>query len=379
MWTRRYAAERLADALVVGPLSADRIVERMGALLGHRKEWVSRLAESLSAEFSNCVRPRNKAVAEAILGSDTFRKAWTKERDQLRVHLEVSASMLPVEPLKNSGVPAILNPRELAGWLDTPLTRLMWLADEAYRERDQEREPLRHYVYSWRQKKRGSQRLIESPKRHLKWIQRSILRGILNCIRPHEAAHGFCPGRSLHTFAEPHLAQSFVLAIDLEAFFASVAIPRVRALFRAIGYPDEVASMLAALSTNVPPQTTWKCLPGGMNASERFLYDRPHLPQGAPTSPALANLCAYRLDCRLAGLASWAEARYSRYADDLVFSGGDVFRRRAERVHIYAATIALEEGFRVNHRKTRRLPRSVRQEIAGVVVNERPNLRRAGL
>ena len=109
-------------------------------------------------------------------------------------------------------------------------------------------------------------------------------------------------------------------------------------------------------------------------AAARHLYAWPHLPQGAPTSPALANICAYRIDCRLTGLAEASGAVYTRYADDLAFSGGEDFERSAERFAIRAAAILLEEGFQVHHRKTRIMRQGVRQYLAGVVINEHVNV-----
>jgi hypothetical protein len=106
------------------------------------------------------------------------------------------------------------------------------------------------------------------------------------------------------------------------------------------------------------------------------LFRRPHLPQGAPTSPALANLCAFRLDCRLAGLARCAGAAYTRYADDLLFSGGPEFKRVVDRFYLHAGAVALEEGFKVHTRKTRIMRQSVCQQAAGIVLNERPNIAR---
>jgi hypothetical protein len=109
----------------------------------------------------------------------------------------------------------------------------------------------------------------------------------------------------------------------------------------------------------------------------RRIYSRPHLPQGAPTSPGLANLCAYRIDCRLSGLAVSAGATYTRYADDLAFSGDEEFERCVERFATNAAAVLLEEGFNVHHRKTRIMRQGVRQYLAGVVINERVNIVRA--
>jgi len=109
----------------------------------------------------------------------------------------------------------------------------------------------------------------------------------------------------------------------------------------------------------------------------RALYAWRHLPQGAPTSPALANLCAYRVDCRLSGLAEASGAVYTRYADDLAFSGGAEFARCVERFALRAAAILMEEGFAVHHRKTRVMRQGVRQYLAGLVTNERLNVVRA--
>lgn len=100
------------------------------------------------------------------------------------------------------------------------------------------------------------------------------------------------------------------------------------------------------------------------------------MPQGAPTSPALANLCAYRLDCRLAALAAALGGCYTRYADDLAFSGGPELERGARRFQVLVCLIALEEGFEVRTRKSRFMRRGVRQQLAGVVVNAHPNVRR---
>jgi len=102
----------------------------------------------------------------------------------------------------------------------------------------------------------------------------------------------------------------------------------------------------------------------------------PHLPQGAPTSPALANLVAFRLDRRLTGLAEAMGARYSRYADDLTFSGSRGLLRHAAVLRAGVAETVLDEGFAVSARKTAVATRAGRQRVCGIVVNERPNVAR---
>ena len=108
-----------------------------------------------------------------------------------------------------------------------------------------------------------------------------------------------------------------------------------------------------------------------------MLSQTSHVPQGAPSSPALANLCFWRLDRRLSRLADAAGAAYARYADDLAFSGDRHFERSVHQFSLRVGAILLEEGFRTNFRKTRIMHRGVRQYLAGLVVNEKANVVRA--
>jgi len=101
-----------------------------------------------------------------------------------------------------------------------------------------------------------------------------------------------------------------------------------------------------------------------------------HHPQGAPTSPALANLCAFGLDLRLDGLARALEVRYTRYADDIVISGPRSLAAARLRIEAWVARIARDEGFALNHRKTRCRRAGKRQQVCGIVVNRQPNLPR---
>jgi retron-type reverse transcriptase len=237
---------------------------------------------------------------------------------------------------------------------------------------------LRHYTYRWIAKKSGSWRLLETPKSRLKALQRQLLHELLDRISPHAAAHGYCRGRSIATFAAPHCGRRIVLRFDLRDFFPSVRESRIHALFRTVGYPREVARLLTGLCTNVVPDDVW---PNGLFLADRPLplrdrkpFQIPHLPQGAPTSPALANLCAYRLDCRLHGLAQTAGGQYTRYADDLAISGDNDLERSVRRFQVEVCRIALEEGFEVHTRKSRFMRQGVRQQLVSVVVNSHPNV-----
>ena len=207
----------------------------------------------------------------------------------------------------------------------------MWLADARGLERDTPHRRLRHYTYRWQPRPDAPPRPIARPKLRLKEIQRWILHAILDEIPQHDAAHGFVRGRSARTHAALHAGRATIVRLDLEDFFASVPAGRVYGMFRAAGYPEAVAHTLTALCVTVVPRSEWAAVPLPEGASpllarharlERRLAT-PHLPQGAPTSPALASLGARRLDVRLAGLAAALGARYSRYADDLTFSGDE--------------------------------------------------------
>ena len=187
-------------------------------------------------------------------------------------------------------------------------------------------------------------------------------------------------GRDVRSFVRPHVGRAFVVRLDVEDFFASVSRARVAALFRRVGYPRPVADTLANLCTIATPGHVLAAHPHGEDLPGRFLVnaalrDR-HLPQGAPTSPALSNLVAWRMDTRLAALADGFGATMTRYADDLAFSGDETFAHALRFFLPRAGAIVLEEGFRLNHRKTRVMPRGHRQELCGVAVATRPNVPR---
>ena len=279
-------------------------------------------------------------------------------------------------------VPQLASLRDLAEFTELSHSQLEWLADVRGLERTVADERLRNYRYHSVPRASGCVRMIERPKRRLKEIQRKLLHEVLAVIPAHPAAHGFVPGRSARTHAQQHTGRTVVLRLDLEDFFASIQASRIYGIFRTCGYPEAVAHALTALTTNVIPQREWAALPPPRNdlravAAHAALGRRlatPHLPQGAPTSPALANLAAFGLDRRLAGLAASLGAVYTRYADDLTFSGSAHALHGGVRGWI--AQIAREEGFVINDRKTALMTRAGRQRVCGIVVNEHPNVER---
>ena len=142
-----------------------------------------------------------------------------------------------------------------------------------------------------------------------------------------------------------------------------------------------MAAALAGLCTAPTPEAVLAAHPReAVDLAQRFLTNArlrdAHLPQGAPTSPALSNLAAWRLDRRVAGLAAGFGATMTRYADDLAVSGDEAFGRSLRFFIARVGAIALEEGFRVNQRKTRVMRQGRRQSLCGVVVNDTANLPR---
>jgi hypothetical protein len=268
----------------------------------------------------------------------------------------------------------------LADRLELNAGQLAWLADVRALERTVDDERLRNYGYTWMPRAHGLPRLLERPKRRLKEVQRIVLREVLDAIPPHDAAHGFRRDRSATTNAAQHVGREVVLRFDLEDFFAAVTAGRVFGLFRLAGYPEGVAHALTGLSTNAVPDAVWQDAPPSRDPHARSRLRRrlatPHLPQGAPTSPALANLCAFTLDRRLDGLARAFGARYTRYADDLTLSGDGLLVEAAPTVRRLVAEIVEAEGFRLRTDKSSLTTRAGRQRVCGVVVNDRLNVAR---
>jgi RNA-directed DNA polymerase len=372
-------ARALSNAFVAGEIDVDRLVESGSRVLGRRWRWLRPLARRVVERFGGRPRHRQTTVAKFILSDRGFSRACERHKLRIADVLAVTSMMCPIGIAHAWRLPPILNAGELADWLGVTTDELDWFADLRTLEFERNQGRLRHYHYRPLMKRFGQVRLIEAPKSRLKEIQRRILRAILGQIPSHDAAHGFCAGRSIMTFATPHVGKKVVLKIDLQDFFPSISAARIQSVFRAVGYPEGVADLLAGLCTNVTPEDVWQ---GGQAESRlllqeaRWRYSRLHLPQGAPTSPALANLCAYRMDCRLSGLARSAGAIYTRYADDLAFSGDDQFLRVARRFHVHVCATVMEEGFSVHHRKTRMMQQGVRQRVAGIVVNNRLNVPR---
>ncbi len=377
----RHVALALADTMLAREASLACLIEAANWSFDVRLPWVPTMCEALLAR----TRHELADIILTLLGRDEpdedddapVEFPWVALPAIKRYCTELPLRPAPPEWLAALALPDLPSVGDLARWLYATPTEIDWFADK-YRLAPDAQSRLQHYHYRWVPKRSGGWRLIEIPKERLRQMQQKILRQILDRVPPHAAAHGFRRAHSCVTHAALHTGQRVVIRMDLKDFFPSIRASRIEALFAKLGYSDTVAAILARLCVNrVPAGALRDARTGGsLPWVERQALRAPHLPQGSPCSPALANLCAYRLDIRLESLAQALGATYSRYADDLVFSGGRELERAMARLHVQVAAIALEEGFRVNTRKTRMMRQGVRQQVTGIVVNRHPNIAR---
>lgn len=191
-------------------------------------------------------------------------------------------------------------------------------------------------------KRKGGTRQIDAPYPSMIRAQQWIYREILSKISISPSATGFIPHHSIKDNASAHLCQRCLLLLDVKDFFPSIKWHKVYAVFIHLGYPKNIAQYLASLC----------CLNG-------------HTPQGAVTSPALSNVIARRLDARITGLANKYEVKYTRYADDMTFSG----ERISRRFQSFVNTIVKEDGFDINQAKTRFIKGRHQKIVTGVSIS----------
>jgi len=192
-------------------------------------------------------------------------------------------------------------------------------------------------------KKRGGTRQIEAPRRYLKLIQRWIYYHILRTHELPPEVTGFVRGKNIFSNAKPHISSKNLMVLDIKDFFPSVGLKEVVKIFRSFGFSIKVSNLLAGLCTF-----------------------ESRLPQGAPTSPTLANLAFLPVDLALQDLAKGWDCKYTRYADDIAFSGDTYFHRKNMTE---VSKIVCQWGFHINYKKSRIIGSGGRQILAGLVVN----------
>jgi len=223
--------------------------------------------------------------------------------------------------------------KSLHAWLGMERETLLALAERAD-------ENYRVFPIEGRSKKRW----IEAPSELLKQTQRRILDRLLAPMALHGAAHGFVPNRSILTHASNHVKKRWVINLDIRSFFPSVDAERVRKVAGELPIMSDDVDLLVKLTTR-----------------------KNHLPQGAPTSPALGNLVLRALDRKMCDLVRGTGWFYSRYADDLTLSGF----RKPRQMFDKAKDLVHAEGFLTSPEKCRIRGRNRRQMVTGIVVNRK--------
>ncbi len=259
--------------------------------------------------------------------------------------------------LTSLGLPVVHSAGELAVAIGVEPRELAWLTYH------RGAASLDHYHRFVIPKRSGGTRVISSPKSRLRVAQSWVLRDVLSKFTLHDAAMAFRPALSIVDNARLHQGRAVVVRIDLKDFFPSIGFPRVKGLFASFGYNEGVASILALLTTEAPRVAL--TLDG--QRSYVAVGDR-RLPQGACTSPALTNVLCRGLDARLTALGARFGFRYTRYADDLVFSHAAPDVSIGAFLAIVQGVVA-NEGFTINADKTRVMRSSGRQTVNGLVVN----------
>lgn len=339
--------------------------------LGRRHRWVSGVVRPVLAAYRDAPADRPDELAAFLLTVEALPEALARARRRgSPVHVRVVPTSSARMGRRPWPVPPVADLPALARLLQVPLEQLPWLADVQGRQRRTPAGPYHLYRYHWVARPGAVPRLLEAPTPLLRQVLRRLVE-VLRWVPVHPAAHGFVPGRSALSHAREHVGADLLVCLDLRHFFAAVSAVRVAGLFRSMGYPDGVVEPLKGLVTHRTPVRVLDAMPPGGDVSARHLLRArlrtAHLPQGAPSSPTLANLACFVLDRRLAGYAEAAGARYGRYADDLTFSGPAGLA--APRLVRAVTTIVAEEGFAVNAAKTRVQRATRRQLVTGVVVN----------
>lgn len=341
------------------------------ALYRNKKKILRELRQQRMAE-ARARRVETKARRQRARAEKAAAWAAAKQEDIGWLGPAVSAGLRHktsnATRLEALGLPVFDGVSGLAAAMQIDLNELRFLAFDKRVSR------ISHYRRFQVAKKTGGFREISAPAPRLKTAQHWILENILYKAELHRSAHGFVPQRSIVSNARPHVGAKVVINMDLRDFFPSVSYRRIKGLFVALGYSEQLATVLALLCTE--PQTETMQLDG---QCYHVAKGERRLPQGAPSSPALTNILCWGMDRRFEGMARALGWTYTRYADDLTFSTTAGDTGQIGRVLWQAKQIVENEGFVLHPDKIKVMRQGSRQEVTGVVVNEKTNVSRTKL
>ena len=211
------------------------------------------------------------------------------------------------------------------------------------------------------------------PNEKLKFVQRWINYNILQQVSLSDACTGFRPEYSILKNAIVHENARAIYKIDLLRFFDTITEKRVFGLFKSLGYIENLAYDLSKICTSKHKKSYWSFVKDYNYDELTFLAnDNPAiLPQGAPTSPTIANILATRMDERFINLSRLMDFRYTRYADDLTFSITET--GRFPNIGVIKKIIN-DEGFFINPSKVNYSKRGMKQYVTGLTVTHGTNV-----
>ena len=292
------------------------------------------------------------------------RESYLKEAEaQHRSPEFIEVTLAYADRLSAQDMPVIFSAKHLALVFELKLYELRDIAD--FRGR--------FYTFYSIRKRRGGVRQLSVPFSNVKKIQAWLHKMILVKIPLEEAAMGFRSGRSIKQNATPHAGKKFVLNIDLLKFFDSITEYQVYKVFANAGYAENLALEMAKICT-VPLSIDYYA---SFSAKEQVLFKRNFerqigvLPQGAPSSPALANIIASGLDVKLSELAKSKGCTFTRYADDITFST-DAYEQLPKFKELTG--IIREAGFFVNWEKAKIFKSGQRQLVTGLTITHGVNV-----
>lgn len=330
------------------------------------------IQEMHKKRMEEALKRRKETKEKRIREREDRAKVWAEQKEKDIVYLGegVSAGLndkeADVNRLSQLGLPVLETVEQLAQKMEITVGELRFLSFSRKVSKNS------HYRRFSIPKKSGGHRQISAPMPRLKEAQYWILNNILYKNETHQAAHGFVPQRSIVTNAEQHQQKAVVINLDLKDFFPTVCYKRVKGLYRKMGYSQQLATILALISTEpLMDEVEMDGVKYYVAKGERFL------PQGAPTSPAITNLLCRRLDKRFAGMAAKLGWNYTRYADDLTFSS--TATKDVNRILWQARQIIAAEGFIIHPDKIHVMRQGSRQEVTGIVVNEKLSVSRDDL
>lgn len=280
-----------------------------------------------------------------------------KAREEGRSNEYIAAVFSYVSNLERYSLPIIFDSYHLAYWIQNDYYTLKSICTLSNN----------YYEFYCIKKRTGGYRRIIAPHPNLKEIQKWILTNVLNNLTLPEYVTAFQSGSSIVKNAKIHENKSFILKLDLKNFFESISTKRIYGFFVKLGYGKQLAYDLAKLCSTTVNQNKIATLPPDKLHSFDFLKNKfdGFLPQGAPTSPTLANLIAHKIDIRLKSYADHHGINYSRYADDITFSSD--YKESLPKIN-FIKKVIIEEGFELNMDKVFYIDSSQHPKVTGLLL-----------